>query len=56
MAEYRNREAREARAKRSERRRGGVSNKEEREIETAQENARRVRFLEGMIEKVIPTN
>jgi hypothetical protein len=56
MAEYRNREAREARAKRSERRRGGVSNKEEREIEAAQENARRVRFLEGMVEKVISTN
>lgn len=56
MAEYRNREAREARAKRSERRRGGVSSKEEREIDKAHDNARRVRFLEGMVEKVIPTN
>lgn len=54
MTEYRNREAREARAKRSERRRTGVNSKKEREAESvADESARRVRFLEGMVEKVI---
>lgn len=56
MAEYRNREAREARAKRSERRRGAVGSKEEREMAKASDSARRVRFLEGMVEAVIPTN
>lgn len=62
MAEYRNREAREARAKRSERRRGletiSVGSRGEGEAEKgdAAETARRVRFLEGMVERVIPTN
>ena len=45
MAEYRNREAREARQKRSERRRVGM--KDEREMAKASQGARRVRFLEG---------
>jgi hypothetical protein len=53
MAEYRSREAREARAKRSERRRGEVS-KESSKVEA--ETARRVRFLEGMTESIIPTS
>jgi hypothetical protein len=56
MAEYRNREAREARAKRSERRRACASSKDDSEIAEASDNARRVRFLEGMVEKIIPTN
>jgi hypothetical protein len=59
MAEYRNREAREARAKRSERRRGGGSSKassRDEDMTVGEESARRVRFLEGMVDNVIPTN
>jgi hypothetical protein len=56
MAEYRNREAREARQRRSERRRASGSTKNEREMAKANESARRVRFLEGIVEKVIQTN
>jgi hypothetical protein len=53
MEEYRNREAREARAKRSERRRGNESVKSrEEEIE----RERRVRFRESLVETVIPTD
>jgi hypothetical protein len=61
MAEYRNREAREARAKRNERRRGPDTSKADSKDEGAEasaeakEKARRVRFLEGMVEGVIPT-
>lgn len=59
MAEYRAREAREARAKRSERRRGGGNSKtssRDEEMIVGEEAARRVRFLEGMVDNVIPTN
>jgi hypothetical protein len=53
MAEYRNREAREARARRSERRRGEVG--KAREEEAMKQAERKVRFIEGMIQNVIPT-
>jgi hypothetical protein len=50
MAEYRNREAKEARAKRSERRRGSDMSKASKE---EAETARRVRFLEEEVDSVI---
>lgn len=50
MAEYKNREARDARARRSERRRGSDHSKQSREEE---ETARRVRFLEGEVKSII---
>lgn len=52
MVEYKNREAREARAKRSERRRGSGLSKASREEE---ETARRVRFLEAEVKSIIST-
>jgi hypothetical protein len=54
MAEYRNREAREARAKRSERRRG--SDTQSRASREEEETARRVRFLEGEVKSIISTS
>ncbi|PMD42073.1 hypothetical protein L207DRAFT_424428 [Hyaloscypha variabilis F] len=53
MAEYRNREARDARKMRSERRRGSDLAKASRE---EAETARRVRFMEAEAKSVIPTN
>jgi len=52
--EYRNREAREARAKRSERRR--LSDTLSRASREEEETARRVRFLEGEVKSVISTS
>jgi hypothetical protein len=52
MLEYKNREAREARAKRSERRRASEVSKSSRDEEDA---AKRVRFLEGEVNSIIPT-
>ena len=53
MAEYRNREAREARAKRSERR--GGSDTQSRASREEEETARRVRFLEVEVKSIIST-
>lgn len=53
MAEYRNREAREARKMRSERRRGSEIAKASRE---EAETARRVRFMEAEAKSIVPLN
>ncbi|KAG4433475.1 hypothetical protein IFR05_011040 [Cadophora sp. M221] len=53
MAEYRNREAREARKMRSERRRGSEMSKA---IKEEQETARRVRFMEAEAKTVVSTS
>jgi len=53
MMEYRNREAREARAKRSERRRGSEILKTGSREDA--ENERRVRFMEGEVQSIIST-
>jgi hypothetical protein len=55
MAEYKNREAKEARAKRSERRRKSGSSSSKESTKEELETARRVRFLEGDVKDIILT-